>query len=271
LCRRINQIQKATLGEPSIDHQTGDRTMRVFIPKDMLFSAPPLLEGEPFHHLVRVLRAREGEEAGAVTGDGFIYRVRIGRVSRNCAAFEITGRTPARPEPRLQLHLYLGAPKAGGLEEALPGLAQAGVFAVTPFYPGRSQGAGKPFTGGKRKRLDGIGERAAALSGRGRLTVIRDPLPFRDALKAARNHDACLFFYEEAPAVPLKEVLKPLGLGEMASLGLFIGPEGGFTPEEAEEAGKAGLMPASLGPRVFEARTAPLVAVSAIFYEAGDI
>jgi 16S rRNA (uracil1498-N3)-methyltransferase len=54
-------------------------------------------------------------------------------------------------------------------------------------------------------------------------------------------------------------------------IGLFIGPEGGFTSEEFAIANEYGVIPASLGERILDARTAPIAAVSALLYETGDL
>jgi 16S rRNA (uracil1498-N3)-methyltransferase len=55
------------------------------------------------------------------------------------------------------------------------------------------------------------------------------------------------------------------------SVNLFVGPEGGFTPDEVELARQYGVIPTSLGPRILRAETAGLVAAAAILYELGDL
>jgi 16S rRNA (uracil1498-N3)-methyltransferase len=55
------------------------------------------------------------------------------------------------------------------------------------------------------------------------------------------------------------------------SVNLFIGPEGGFTPQEIEQGQRYGAIPVTLGPRLLRAETAGLVAAAAILYELGDM
>lgn len=82
-----------------------------------------------------------------------------------------------------------------------------------------------------------------------------------------RADPLALFFYENADQ-PLREVLTGR-LGDRVSI--LIGSEGGFEPSEAAFAAENGLVPLSLGSRILRCETAPLAAITAILYQAGDI
>ena len=55
------------------------------------------------------------------------------------------------------------------------------------------------------------------------------------------------------------------------SIHIFIGPEGGFTPREVDQALRYGVTPVSLGPRILRAETAALVATAVVLYHLEDI
>ena len=71
-----------------------------------------------------------------------------------------------------------------------------------------------------------------------------------------------LFFYEKG-GLPLKESLR----APAKQIGIFVGAEGGFSPEEARLAQESGAVCVSLGNRILRCETAPLAALSAILYE----
>ena len=88
----------------------------------------------------------------------------------------------------------------------------------------------------------------------------------QEALEAAVGQGTALFFYEAGQG-SLRQALQAAG----DRLFLFVGPEGGFAPEEAELARSLGAEVLTLGRRILRTETAPLAALSAIFYEKGDM
>ena len=118
----------------------------------------------------------------------------------------------------------------------------------------------------ERIRLQKIAKEAAQQSGRGRVPQVLAPASLEEALGAAAAQGEILFCYEKGTG-SLKETLAQCG----ERVFLFVGPEGGFAPEEAELAQSLGGKLLSLGRRILRTETAPLAALSAIFYEKGDM
>ena len=118
----------------------------------------------------------------------------------------------------------------------------------------------------KVARLQKIALEAAKQSGRGIVPQVLQPVPLRRALENAAREGELLFFYEEGTE-SLREALKNTG----ERLFLFVGPEGGFSREEAELAASFGAKLLTLGPRILRTETAPVAALAAIFYEKGDM
>jgi 16S rRNA (uracil1498-N3)-methyltransferase len=118
----------------------------------------------------------------------------------------------------------------------------------------------------KNARLQKIAEEAAKQSGRGRIPGIGALLSFDQAIEEMASDGKGLFFYERA-TIPLREHIGP----GMTELSLFVGSEGGFSPAEADKAREAGLAVTGLGPRILRCETAPLCAISAILFAAGEL
>ena len=89
---------------------------------------------------------------------------------------------------------------------------------------------------------------------------------YESALQRAASAEKALFFYENENQRTLSDALA----GEFQTISLMTGPEGGFAPQEAEQAQKAGLEICSLGRRILRCETAPLCALSAVMFQAGE-
>ncbi len=241
---------------------------RIFLPGEQIENL--VITGEQHHQLTRVLRVYPGWQLEAICGDGFEYTLEIISISRSKIDFKILERTFKNREPDMDIILNMGMLKGKALEDIIPQLVYLGIKKVVPFISCRSQSQEVNFKQNRMLRLEKIIQRASALCGRTRLMEIDEPLDIKAALDNARNSPA-LFFWEESPDTPLKQVLQKIEIGKLKEIVVFIGPEGGFTSGEAELAREWGIKEASLGQRVLDARTAPLAAISAILYETKNI
>ena len=84
-------------------------------------------------------------------------------------------------------------------------------------------------------------------------------------LDEAKGCSAALFCYENEDGLTVKNLLKEMHKPD--SIAIIVGAEGGFSPEEAEEAKARGCLSVSLGNRILRCETAPLFALTAISYE----
>ena len=161
--------------------------------------------------------------------------------------------------------LYQALPKGDKLELIVQKAVELGVSAIVPVLTGRC--VSRPDPKGmekKRERLQRIAREAAGQSGRGIVPEVRPLLPWEKALAELAQSPCPVLFYEEARD-PFGPLLEPRP-GEIA---LMVGSEGGFSPEEAEEARGRGVRLCTMGPRILRCETAPLYALSAIgfYYE----
>ena len=176
---------------------------------------------------------------------------------------EESRKTASEPETRVTVCQCL--PKSDKLETVVQKAVELGAWEIQPVESSRCVVKLDGRTAEKKvARLQKIALEAAKQSGRG-LSPVLQPVPLRRALEnAAREGD--FFFYEEGTE-SLREALKNTG----ERLFLFVGPEGGFSREEAELAASFGAKLLTLGPRILRTETAPVAALAAIFYEKGDM
>jgi 16S rRNA (uracil1498-N3)-methyltransferase len=119
----------------------------------------------------------------------------------------------------------------------------------------------------KLERWQKIAASAAEQSGRGRIPEVIVLGSYKAALERAAKADKALMFYENEHAVTLRMALET---GEWKTVSLLTGPEGGLEEKEVEAAREAGLAVCTLGTRILRCETAPLCALSAVMYAAGE-
>ena len=122
----------------------------------------------------------------------------------------------------------------------------------------------------RQERWQRKAEEAAKQSGRVKVPRIEGVTDFYSLLKRARNFDLGIISWEEEKKGRGLKTALTKGRPRPESILLLIGPEGGFTVQEVAEAGKAGLLPLSLGPLILRAETAAIATVAIIAYELRD-
>ena len=117
----------------------------------------------------------------------------------------------------------------------------------------------------KTARWQAIARSAAEQCGRAVIPEVSRPVSFAEALKQASELDVILIPYElERGMEETAEIIRNIRPGQ--SVGIFIGPEGGFDAEEVEKAKAAGARPVSLGSRILRTETAGVTALSILMY-----
>lgn len=236
---------------------------RFFIPPEWVQGEEARLEGPQARQLSRVLRARRGDPLILLDDSGWEYQVEVSAVSEGCVRARVVEHRPASPEPGLSIALYQGLLKGKKFDWVLQKGTEIGVAAFVPLLCGRCVALLRGNQGNPRW-TSAIRE-AAEQCGRGRLPHLAPPTPFREACRQAPLPSFLLLERPEAPR--LREVV-PRSLQDRSSqVGLFVGPEGGFAPEEVSYAEGCGLLSVSLGPRILRGETAGLVAAALLLYE----
>jgi len=203
------------------------------------------------HQLRNVLRMELGDEVLLLDGSGKEALASLGSLSKEHASFKVLGVREVEAEPEPEVTLYMSLVKRGNFERAGRNAVQVGVSRIASIETKWTVKEGL-----KEERLGKILKEAAEQSGRGRLPVLTEIGDFEAAVKDAKDNDLNIFF-SRGEALLKKEDL-PEEIPER--VGIFIGPEGGWSEEEVNMARDAGLLMAGLGGLILRSETAAMVA-----------
>ena len=225
------------------------------------------IQGEDARHIAKVLRMQPGEALTVCDLQGSDLACTIEEVSPSQVVLSVQERRPSETEPTVRVRLYQAMPKGDKLDLIVQKGVELGVSEIIPVMTSRCVSRPDEKSMEKKvQRLSRIALEAAKQSGRGRIPVVRELLSYREALQEMEKDSLAILFYEQATQ-PLREILQRAG-GEVS---ILVGAEGGFSPEEVQEAQNHGLAVASLGKRILRCETAPLAALSVLMYETGNL
>ena len=226
-----------------------------------------VLTGENAQH-AKVLRLKQGEEILVCDGQGAECLCAVSDVSPGQISLVVKSRQESANEAAVRVSVYMAFPKADKLEHVIQKATELGAYEIVAFPSARC--ISKPDDKSLKKKLERwqkIAASAAEQSGRGRIPEVLTLPSYQAALERAAKADKALLFYENEQATTLKMALSD---GGYTTVSLLTGPEGGLEESEVEKAKNAGLQVCTLGKRILRCETAPLCALSAVMYDAGE-
>ena len=212
------------------------------------------LTGAHADHLIRVLRARIGQEFD-ILANGALHRGRIASIDGTRVEFELGEEIPAEAPP-VQLTLLLAIFKFDRMEWAIEKCTELGVARIIPFIARRTDAHLVSASLKRVERWRRIAQQASEQSRRATPVEISEPAKLRDALAITARLKLLLSEAEEQ--YHLRDI-PPNPDGEVL---LAIGPEGGWTEDEQEQFGANGWISVSLGPTILRAETAAIAATA---------
>lgn len=221
------------------------------------------LTGPDVNHIRNVLRMKQGEEIVICNGQGKDCYCIIDRVSEMEITARIEDCKDTDSELKARITLFQGLPKQDKMELIIQKAVELGAYEIVPVMAKRSvvRLDDKKKEEKKLERWQAIAEGAAKQSGRGIIPVIKPVQSFTEAVKNAGNMGLGLIPYENAKGMRFtKEIMNDLN--KYTSIGVFIGPEGGFEETEIELAITNGIHPITLGKRILRTETAGLAILS---------
>ena len=239
--------------------------VRFFVTPEELDGTFLTLTGENAQH-AKVLRLKESEQVLVCDGQGREALCRIHETGT--WALDLEEIRDSTSEASVQVSVYMAFPKSDKLEHVIQKATELGAFEIIAFPSTRC--VSKPDEKSLKKKLERwqkIAASAAEQSGRGRIPKVRVLPSYKAALEEAARMDKALLFYENEHAVTLKMALSE---SPYHTVSLLTGPEGGLEEREVEQARTAGLQVCTLGRRILRCETAPLCALSAVMYDAGE-
>lgn len=225
-----------------------------------------LLGGDTRDHMEKSLRMRPGERLVLTAGTGRDFLCTLLRFTEGGALVRVDSVRENATEPKTLVTLNVSFLKGDRLEFVAQKAVELGVFAIRPVLSRRCVSRPDDEALAKKSlRLKKIIKEAAQQCGRGIIPRLLEPADLKTALAESSKQGETFFFYECGEG-SLKSALRDAG-GEIS---VFTGPEGGYEPQEAETAKAFGAKILTLGSRILRAETAPLAALSAIFYDKGE-
>ena len=242
--------------------------MTRFFVEEQAFSGDTLrLTGENFQH-ARVLRLKPGERMLVCDGQGREALCAVRQAGASEMELEVLERREAETEAAVRVSVYLAFPKADKLEHVIQKATELGAYEIVAFPSARCVSRPDEKSLGKKlERWQKIAASAAEQSGRGRIPQVITLGSFKEALERGKQADKALLFYENEQAMTLRMALETV---HYETVSLLTGPEGGLEEAEVAQARGAGFQVCTLGKRILRCETAPLCALSAVMYAAGE-
>jgi 16S rRNA (uracil1498-N3)-methyltransferase len=243
---------------------------KFFINKENIFGDKLHITGDDVNHIYKVLRLNNGDIVIASNGEGREYISRIIEISKRAVVCEIIEEFDNLSEPPVKITLFQGLPKAQKMELIIQKGVEIGLCRIQPVITQRVvvKTEGKDITN-KLERWRRISEEASKQSNRGVIPEILEPISFDSAIEKIKSFDLAIIPYEKEKGNGLKSVL--MENSNAKSIGVIIGPEGGFDESEIDKCMEKGVIPVTLGPRILRTETAGIAVSSMILYELGDM
>ncbi|GAA0802188.1 16S rRNA (uracil(1498)-N(3))-methyltransferase [Faecalicatena orotica] len=224
------------------------------------------ITGPDVNHMKNVLRIMPGERVGISDGQGTDYVCEVDRLEETEVVLNILSSEKSYSELASRIYLFQGLPKGDKMELIIQKAVELGVFEIVPVATRRAVvKLDEKKAKKKTERWNAIALGAAKQSGRSLIPEVKPVMRFAEALEYAKELDVLLIPYEMAAGMEkTKEIISAVRQGQ--SVGVFIGPEGGFDEEEVEKAAAEGAQPVTLGRRILRTETAGLTVLSILMY-----
>ncbi|MBR4061840.1 MAG: 16S rRNA (uracil(1498)-N(3))-methyltransferase [Clostridia bacterium] len=232
---------------------------RFFVSKENINEEECMISilGEDAFHIARSLRMSVGDSLTVCDGEGRDYDCTLTKIRDDRVDCDINEAKPCPAEPPYKAMVYQALVKGERLDVAIQKSVEFGASAIVPFESSRCIVRMKgEKEGSKSQRRRRIAAEAAKQCGRGIVPDVTEPMSFGDMLSEAAKCDLAIFCYEKEGERMLGTTLESLRAEPPKSVAIVVGPEGGFSPEEAERAEAAGLSLLGLGRRILRTESA---------------
>ena len=238
-----------------------------FIDDSQVMDGEVLIKGSDVNHIKNVLRMKPGEKVRVSTENGKNYFCCITELREESVRAEIVEELTEGTELPNKIYLFQGLPKSDKMELIIQKAVELGAYQIVPVAMKNcvvKLDAKKAEN--KVKRWQEIAKSAAKQSKRSLIPTVEMPLRYEDAISLAAQLDVVLVPYEnERGMEATRSVVEGIRPGQ--SIGIFIGPEGGFAEDEIALAKSHDMALLSLGRRILRTETAGLAMLSILTYQ----
>ena len=217
------------------------------------------------------MRLSTGDLVEISDGEKYEYIAEIKDISKENVLLSIVDKKPFFTEPQMEINLYQSVPKGSKMEFVIQKTTELGINSIIPVLTERTIVQFKNDKDKKVERWKKIAEEASKQSKRGIIPQIINPMSFEDALEHCSENQINIIAYEKEESFGIKQLMNKFKDSNIEKVGIWIGPEGGFSDNEISLALKENLYSISLGPRILRTETAGLTVLSILMYELGDL
>lgn len=222
-----------------------------------------IVTGETFVHISKSLRLKSGEKVVFCDGKGYEYLCEICNFKNDSVVVKILSKSESNSEPKLKITIFQCLPKSDKFEDIIKRCVQYGAF---EFVPVISERCIAKLNENKLQRLYKISKSAAMQSKRAIIPQVRNAVRFSDAIKLMCDFENAVICYENES----QNTISKLSV-KGNSFAALIGPEGGFSEQEAKLAIDNGIIPISLGKRLLRTEEAAAFLIPILLLKSGEI
>lgn len=245
---------------------------KFFVSQDNIESDIAFIEGEDVKHIYKVLRLEEGEKVNINNCQGEEYIGEIVDINKSSVQVKLLEKLEINNESPIEVYLYQGFPKGPKMDLISQKCTELGIKEITPVITKRVLSSLGEINRDTKKidRWNKIAFEACKQSKRTNVPVINDVIDFKELINQLKDMDLVVAPYENAEGYGIRQMVNSLKK-EVKTVGIVIGPEGGFEEEEITSLKTIGANIITLGPRILRTETAGFVCLSLIMYELGDL
>lgn len=239
---------------------------RFFVDKSQISDGKAEITGNDAHHIKNVLRMKKGEKIYLSCGDEWEYTCVIEELLPDRIHAVIEDIQKPGQELPCKITIFQCLPKKEKMEFIIQKATELGAFKIVPVESSRCiVKIDDKKVKARVERWNGIAKAAAKQSKRLIEPEVEMPVSFAKAVKMASEMDNCFIPYERAEGMSkTRQLFENILPGR--SIGVIIGPEGGFDEKEIDMAAAAGIEPITLGKRILRTETAGITVLSILMY-----
>ena len=234
--------------------------------KDIGESTIRITDADDRKHMTKVLRMGIGDTICVSDSVKFEYEAEIMAIEKDYIEAKIVDMQNFAREPELKITLFQGVPKQGKMETIIQKNVELGIYSIVPVFTDRTVVVDHGGFHKKIERWQKIADEAVKQCKRGVIPQIQREITFKEMLNDVVKYDLILFPYENEENLTIKDCLKNLN-EKPKTAAVIIGPEGGFSGQEADALIGIGAKSVSLGKTILRTETAGMAAVAMTMYE----
>jgi 16S rRNA (uracil1498-N3)-methyltransferase len=244
---------------------------RFYVDKGDIHGGRVRITGEDVRHITRVLRLKTGDPVTVCDGHNTDYDGVIEKLGKGEVKVKLGGAVPTGTEADIGITLYQAVAKGTKMEFIIQKGTELGIVRFVPVITSRTIVRLDNDRDAKKKvdRWQRIAVEAAKQSCRGRIPAVEPPTDFASAARDMQKNHLALLPHADEREKPIASI--PGKKGDYESIGIMIGPEGGFDRDEVEMAQRYGIHIISMGPRILRTETAGIVMTAVLMYRFGDL